>query len=298
LPPASIPYRRPLLRGREVSLYYDEQRPVVWEEHCHDQVQIGLHFEPALCIFRWRSSKGESIEERLVGQQLCIVAPGQLHSARWENEAELLVLYVEMPLVRRASARKLSGVLIADSASDASHDPVTWQLASTLRHLCCEQERPDLFFVEAVGSALAMRLIKLLGETDASPKRAGARLSRSRLRLVTDYLREHLSHPIHVTDLARRVGLSDAHFSEVFKNTTGLSPYGYLNQTRLIKAHELIVSGEHRMGEVAEATGFYDQSHLAGHFRKLFGYTPKVLQAHTRALAVKPAQKAAKTPAT
>ena len=112
-------------------------------------------------------------------------------------------------------------------------------------------------------------------------------LSEKRLRHVTEFVQANLTGTMRVRDVAKQVGLGTAHFTEVFKNTTGLSPYEYITQCRVRLAEELIASGEYRIIEAATAVGFYDQSHLNRHFKKLLGCSTKDFLDRVRAMSVK-----------
>lgn len=288
LPPVSVPSQGRLLRGREVSVFYDDRRaPAVVAEHDHGQLQIGLLFEPAEYVLSWRLISGELREQRLVGPQLYLVAPGQVHGCRWETEIELLVLYTEESFWRRRVKRKIAGVSIAEAALGGNRDIVIWQLASTLRQLCSENGEPDARLVEIVGGALALRAIKLLCTVQAIPGMVGSVLSPNRLRAVEEYIQRQLAYDIHVVDLAKQVGHSVAHFTAVFKNTTGLAPYAYIMRCRMLKAHELLGTGEYRLGEVARAVGYLDQGHFSWRFSDYFRYPPKLLMTQARARSFK-----------
>jgi AraC family transcriptional regulator len=287
LPPTSVPYKRELLRGREVSLFYQCQPPAIIGEHQHRQLQIMLLFEPASCVLSWRTASGEVRERRLVGPHVHLVAPKQVHACRWETEGELLVLYAEESFWRRRLKQKITGVLIADYLSAANQDMVLWQLASTLRQLCNEDGDLDPRLVETVGGALALRSIKLLCGAPVLLNGSGGVLSPNRLRSVDDFIHKELSYDIHVADLAKKAGHSVPHFTAVFKNTTGLAPYEYITRCRMTKAHELLLTGEYRLGEVARAVGFSDQGHFSWRFRKFFRYPPKFVMMRARLKSLK-----------
>src|SRR5258708_4574274 len=94
LPPGFVPYRRSLFRGREISVYYDRQKPIVTEERQHEaDVQVMLVFEPGECALSWRSPAGPQ-EQKIVGPHLAIIASRVPHAWRWERESDLLVLYI------------------------------------------------------------------------------------------------------------------------------------------------------------------------------------------------------------
>ena len=49
----------------------------------------------------------------------------------------------------------------------------------------------------------------------------------------------------------------------------------YLTQKRVERAQEMLAQTDLSLSEIAYATGFSDQSHLARHFRHLLGTTPR-----------------------
>ena len=77
-----------------------------------------------------------------------MIAPNVPHECKLEGDAEMLVLYVEPELVRRAARRKISGIVVAEAAEQ---EVVPWMLASLLRHVCSRGSRPDLRTIAAVG---------------------------------------------------------------------------------------------------------------------------------------------------
>lgn len=64
-----------------------------------------------------------------------------------------------------------------------------------------------------------------------------------------------------------------AHLVRAFSGAYGIAPHQYLMSRRVDRARRLLLEGR-PPGEVASATGFYDQSHLTRHFKKLVGVTP------------------------
>jgi len=225
---------------------------------------------------------GELREQRLVGPQFYLVPPGQVRGWRWETKVELMELYAEESFLRERAKGKPTGVLIPETASGSNRDVVLWQLASTLRQICGENGETDPHLVEIVGGALALRAIKLLCSAQPVPSVIGGVLSPNRLRAVDEFIQRQLAYDIHVADLAKQVGHSVAHFTAVFKNTTGWAPYAYIMRCRMLKAHELLRTGEYRLGEVARAVGYVDQGHFTWRFREHFRYSPKFLMMQSR----------------
>src|SRR5262249_5439394 len=91
---------------------------------------------------------------------------------------------------------------------------------------------------------------------------------------VTSYIDAHLDSPLKVASLAAVAGLSPFHFSRVFHETTGETPHGYVMRIRIEHAARLIREANMPLAQVAVATGFSSQSHLARRFRQHMGLSP------------------------
>jgi AraC-like DNA-binding protein len=99
-------------------------------------------------------------------------------------------------------------------------------------------------------------------------------LSPGALGRVRSHIKEHLIERIQLADLAAVAGLSVYHFAREFKRTVGVSPHSYVTRRRVEKAQEMLAHTDLPLSDIAIASGFFDQSHLARHFREFAGVTP------------------------
>lgn len=81
-------------------------------------------------------------------------------------------------------------------------------------------------------------------------------------------------HDHSLNELSAYVDTSLWHLLREFKKHTGLPPHSWLVQRRIQKAKQLLKQGV-RITEVAQLTGFSDQSHLNRHFKSAIGVTPR-----------------------
>ena len=100
-------------------------------------------------------------------------------------------------------------------------------------------------------------------------------LSPGAMRRVREYVEVHLGESIDLSILAGVAGLSVHHFARQFKQSAGVTPHVYLTQRRVERAQEMLVQTNLPLAEIAFAVGFFDQGHLARHFRHLLGKTPR-----------------------
>ena len=91
---------------------------------------------------------------------------------------------------------------------------------------------------------------------------------------IRDYVSEHLSERLNVKDLADRVYMSTTHFSRVFKQQTGLSPYEYVLISRMNRAKEMLHQTDMSVSLIAYAVGFNSESNFIHAFSQNTGMTP------------------------
>jgi transcriptional regulator of acetoin/glycerol metabolism len=116
-------------------------------------------------------------------------------------------------------------------------------------------------------------LENLSAQTIPTPSRGG--LSPSVARRVCDYIEGHLDEKIRLDGLAALTGLSTDHFARAFHQSVGVPPHSYLLRRRLEHVEHMLRKTSAPLSEIALATGFSDQSHLARHFRRWAGVSPR-----------------------
>ncbi|MGJ5754948.1 AraC family transcriptional regulator [Streptomyces puniciscabiei] len=109
----------------------------------------------------------------------------------------------------------------------------------------------------------------LRGRTDAPVPRPDPVLGR-RLRELLD---ARVADGVSLEEAGRLLHAHPAHLVRAFSGAYGIAPHQYLMSRRVGRARRLLLDGL-APGEVASATGFYDQAHLTRHFKRLVGVTP------------------------
>jgi AraC family transcriptional regulator len=158
-----------------------------------------------------------------------------------------------------------------------STDPTLHHIGMALRAGVETGVALDPMYGEALSTALVVHLLREHGASVLGQRRQYGGLPRDKLARAVEYIRDQLDTDLTVSGIAQAVYMSPYHFTRLFKESTGQSPYQYVVDARVRKAKELLTTGKFTISEVAYHVGFVDQSHLTRHFKRVFGLTPKKL---------------------
>ena len=94
------------------------------------------------------------------------------------------------------------------------------------------------------------------------------------IQLTADYIRNHLSDAIPLSDLAELTGYTPYYLSRKFKQETGCPLPAYIRQEKLKYAAHLLITTESSVAEITEAISFSSRSHFSEDFAKQMGMPP------------------------
>jgi AraC family transcriptional regulator len=129
--------------------------------------------------------------------------------------------------------------------------------------------------VESLANIMAVHLIRNAMAPRRTARRTDGALPRQKLRVVVEYVEEHLDAGLTLGKMAAAAHLSAYHFARQFKAATGLPPHQYVLARRVERAKQLLQAGnDFSLAEVAAHAGFTDQSQFCRHFKRAVGVTP------------------------
>jgi AraC family transcriptional regulator len=129
-------------------------------------------------------------------------------------------------------------------------------------------------FEDSVVLAIVARLSALNGR-NMPPVRRG--LGTIKLKRALDLIEGRLAGNISIDELAAAVDMSPSHFSALFTASMGEPPHRYQTRRRVESARDLLLAGS-TPANAALAVGFYDQSHLSRHLRRVLGISPSAIR--------------------
>jgi len=112
------------------------------------------------------------------------------------------------------------------------------------------------------------------GQSQYSAHLAAQAAEREPFRALVAWIAEHPRHDLSVATLARRVGMSERHFTREFKTETGLTPADHVLRVRIELARRLLETTELSVSTVARRSGFHHPETMHRAFRRRLGTTP------------------------
>jgi AraC family transcriptional regulator len=197
-------------------------------------------------------------------------------SSRWDIYQPLSVLQLYLPqttLERVAHEAGAGGP--SDLVERTAHpDPITARLLLSAADALEGSAALDALFRHQLTDLLATRLLAAHAGSPPTFRPVMGGLSPKALGRAIERLRSDSDTDVSLAALAEDADLSRFHFCRAFKESTGLSPHGWLRQHRLEQAMNMLRDTDVSVVSVAAALGYSSQTAFAAAFRKLTSETP------------------------
>jgi AraC-like DNA-binding protein len=94
------------------------------------------------------------------------------------------------------------------------------------------------------------------------------------IRRAREYIQEHQSDRLSLSQVARAVNMSTFYFCKNFKKVTGINFTDYLSRVRIEKSKNLLLNPNLRVSEIAFEVGFQSLTHFNRVFKNVLGQSP------------------------
>jgi AraC family transcriptional regulator len=162
-------------------------------------------------------------------------------------------------------------------------DPQLENIAWALRSEMQAGNPTGRLYTDSLGVSMAARLIaqhSSLAPAHAEASEQTGGLGGRRLRQTLAYIEDHLADAsdLSLQKIATEAGISASHLKTAFRRSIGMPVHQYVLARRIERAKDLLMEGRQSILEIALATGFSHQGHLARHMRRAAGLSPKQMQ--------------------
>ncbi len=96
------------------------------------------------------------------------------------------------------------------------------------------------------------------------------------VREILFFIHNHFSEPtLTIKSIAEMVHISESHLYQAFQNACGMTPKEYILNFRIQHACALLKTGQYKVYEIAEKSGFSDAKYFMTAFKRKMGTSPK-----------------------
>jgi AraC family transcriptional regulator len=242
-----------------------------------------------------RCTRGGIVREgREVAGDLDIIPARTASSWETKQEGAALIMCVPDELLRAVATRldrDPGNIDIADRFQ--MRDPVIEHIGWTLKadidsnfdrvssiagSRGMPREAGSSLLRDSLGVALAARLLQRHYRGSLPMREVRGGLTHTKLERVLAHIEDNLADKLSLPSIAEIAGISVSHLKTLFRTSTGVPVYEYVLRRRVERAQTLLRNHKMSISEIALATGFAHQSHLARHMNRILGHTPSALR--------------------
>ena len=134
-------------------------------------------------------------------------------------------------------------------------DPLIHQIGLALKAELERNPQGSRLYAESAASFLATHLLYHYGSRKHTDHDYQGGLPKHKLQPVIDYIYANLDRNVGLSDLAELVLRSPYHFSRLFKQSTGHSPYQFVIKCRVERAKELLLNSDLSIAQITYTVG-------------------------------------------
>lgn len=125
--------------------------------------------------------------------------------------------------------------------------------------------------------SLLLELVYILDKNASSSKKSHNAKNNNHkiIEQTIDYIKNNLTADLSLEKLAENASFSTIYFHKLFKTSTGKTLHEYIEEQRIKKSINLLVSTNMTLSQIAYECGFSSQSYFSYAFKRNMGITPR-----------------------
>lgn len=255
-------------------------------ERHEDSFIVPAVAEPLLV---WVMSGTAEIDERTLGGQwqtsvvgkgdFFLTASAEPYEMRWNVHGEeafvVMHIYLGIALLEKAIGETLgSAGAVRLREVSGGRDGVLSMLLEQFRMELTERATGSALFLQGLAQCLAVHLAREYLDDSADDIARRNALPAYKLRRALVAMESNLHKEFSLGALAEGAGMSEFHFSRLFKKATGHSPSQFFIRLRMARARQLLLETQRSIIDIGLDVGYSSPSHFSQVFKREVGVTP------------------------
>ncbi|PSB25612.1 helix-turn-helix domain-containing protein [Stenomitos frigidus] len=264
---------------------------ILVEQFQHPAGEGSAHYsdEHAICLslaprpVRLLQIRGGKTYAGLYGKGDISITPAKMpFFARWDSADHYLQIRLTSRFIQRVATETIDinpdrlELMPEFRTRDPQIEAIGMMLFAELQH----ENLGGRLYIESLANVLAVHLLRQYAVSKPHLVTYEGGLPERQLLQVLEYINDHLDQDIKLADLASLLGMSQFHFSHLFKQSIGTPPHQYLLRQRIERAKQLLKQTDQSILDIALLCGFSSHSHLSKQFRQWTAMTPTAYRAN------------------
>ncbi|MND32640.1 HTH-type transcriptional regulator YesS [compost metagenome] len=237
----------------------------------------------------WIISGNAAVQERELGGQwetsevakgdFFLTTSAQPYEMRWNvssaDDFEVMHIYLGVPLLEKAIHEILGGPVEAARLREVSGGRDEG-LSVLLEHVRLELmgRGASPLYLQGLAQCIAVYLARNYLDSSADDRPRRNALPAYKFRRVLAAMEADLAKDFNLRQLAEVAGMSECHFSRMFKKAAGYSPLQFFIRLRMARARQLLLETDQSIIDVGLEVGYSSHSHFSQVFKREVGVTP------------------------
>ena len=205
---------------------------------------------------------------------------GSRDRVEWDGPTDRVMVSIEHAIITNALEETAGHNDVELQQSFEMRDRHIASLILALRADSEDGSPAGHLYGESLVTALAVYLQKRLAVFRPRTAQFRGGMPTARLKRVLEFIEANLGEDISLSALAEVAGMGPHYFSDLFKQSTGLSPHQHVLRRKMERAKEHLQNPKISVVEVSAILGFADQSYFTKVFRRAVGQTPTEFRAN------------------
>lgn len=237
----------------------------------------------------WIISGNAAVQERELGGQwetsevakgdFFLTTSAQPYEMRWNvssaDDFEVMHIYLGVPLLEKTIHEILGGPVEAVRLREVSggrDEGLSVLLEHVRQELMGRGASP--LYLQGLAQCIAVYLARNYLDSSADDRPRRNALPAYKFRRVLAAMEADLARDFNLRQLAEVAGMSECHFSRMFKKAAGYSPLQFFIRLRMARARQLLLETDQSIIDVGLEVGYSSHSHFSQVFKREVGVTP------------------------
>ncbi|WP_448144839.1 helix-turn-helix domain-containing protein [Pseudomonas silesiensis] len=238
----------------------------------------------------WVLSGDATVEERVAGEDwsssevkkgdFFLTTSSVPYEMRWRVSGSepfvVMHIYIALQLLERAIQEAHDGSAGSIRLREVSggRDESLSVLLEQFRVELTTREETSALLIQGIAQCIAVHLARRYLDAGAENIAHRNALPAFKLKRVVNSMEKKLGEDFCLANLAHEIGMSEYHFSRLFKRATGHSPSQYFIKLRMSKARRLLIETKRRIIDIGMDVGYSSASHFSQLFKRETGVSP------------------------